>query len=343
MKNQIFYLLGAGASVMQNKLTKKACLPLANDFNEKLDKLRYFVKEGTTSIYPTDTESILDKLPFQNEALNIFIDKFLKDISSADTIDEAMRYYYLNDNKESFEFNKKMISIIFYIFENIEQTRDPRYKQFLMTMIEGKNFRLPNNIKILNWNYDNQFEHACYEIQDDKENIKNILNDNNYFKINGSANFQEIKKKVIERLSQQQNNELIEIRENFSKFENMPNEIDFAWEEEFESKFINKIKKISNIKNNETQSILVVIGYSFPFINHKYDFELIKAINPTKIYIQNPTIYDESFEYDFLTKMGIYSQIDKFSFKIINDCSRFYIPKEMYEGFSDKSFSVLLS
>ena len=334
MKNQIFYLLGAGASVMQNKQTKKACLPLANDFVDKLYKLRYEIKKNDNNIYTTNTGQIINGIALKDVSINELINSFLDILSTADTIDEAMRYFYLNENKRHFIHFKKMISIIFYVFENIEQFRDPRYKQFLMTLLEGKDFKLPNNVKILSWNYDNQFEHACYEIQDKKKKIKKILNEENFLKINGSASFQ----KVISKIG----GDLTPIRENFNKFTKMQNKIDFAWEEEFLSKFNSRVNKVRDFKNEKVKRTLVAIGYSFPYINHKYDFQIINTIMPSKIYIQNPFIEnEEALKNSFLERFAL--KTFQPEIEIIKDCSRFHIPNEMYEGFDSKSLFEIFS
>lgn len=319
MKYNIFYLLGAGASVMQDKYSKKACLPLANDFVEKMEKLRFFSKDEISSKYPRITEEILMIINNRIIGLSDSITGFLEEISKFGTIDEAMRYYYLNNDIHQFNKHKQTISTIFYLFENIEQFRDPRYKQFLMTMIEDKNFTLPQNIKVLSWNYDNQFEHACFEIQDTSNKI-NILNKDNYIKINGSATFQPVQLNIVKEVS---SNNFQSINECFDSFIKSENKIDFAWEEEFKSKFNERLDSVKRIKSENSKTILVVIGYSFPFINHKYDLQILKALSPTKIYYQN--IFDQT---NILTERFIYE------FKFINDCNRFYIPNEMYEGFN---------
>ncbi len=316
INHQIFYLLGAGASVMQDKYSNKACLPLADDFVEKFDTLRFYSKDKTSSKYPRNTENILTSINNKIIKLKDAIDEFLKEISKFGTIDEAMRYYYLNNNTSQFNEFKHTISTIFYIFENIEQFRDPRYKQFLMTLIEDKKFTLPENIKILSWNYDNQFEHACNEIQDN-HNKANILNNDNYIKINGSAFFQP---KNLNPLILEGSKFQTEI-EDFQNFNKNTNKIDFAWEEEFKSKFYKRLENIEKIKSEK--AILVVIGYSFPFINHKYDLEILETINPSMVYYQN--IFDQT--------EVLQERFGK-TFKFINDCNRFYIPKEMYDGYN---------
>lgn len=323
INHQIFYLFGAGASVMQDKYSNKACLPLADDFVEKIDSLKILNKYKN---YITSyTENAFDSINLNFEGLRDSISEFLKEISEFGTIDEAMRYYYLNNNTNQFNEFKHTISTIFYIFENIEQFRDPRYKQFLMTLIKDKKFTLPDNIKILSWNYDNQFEHACNEIQDSSNKV-NILNAENYLKINGSAVYQPIQTNNNPKLKS------VDFEyEEFNQFRVKANKIDFAWEEEFKSKFYKRLENIEKFKINKNYNILVVVGYSFPYINHQYDLQILKSLRPTKIYYQN--LNDKTAE---LTERF------RRKFIYINDCNRFYIPNEMYEGFYEEGLYPLL-
>lgn len=313
----IFYLLGAGASVMQDKYSKKACLPLANDFVEKINKLKFEIIDVFE--YQRKTKKIMDEIDLKIVGLNKSITEFLEEISKFGTIDEAMRYYYLNSNINQFNDFKHVISIVFYLFENIEQFRDPRYKQFLMTLIEDKKLTLPKNIKILSWNYDNQFEHACYEIQDNSNKV-DILNKDNFIKINGSATFQAIQSNTL--ITDTTNIYQSEI-EYFENFRHKPNKIDFAWEEEFKPKFDERLKSLKGIRVVKKETILVVIGYSFPFINHKFDLQILETINPSKVYYQNTIDQTEVLKERFAK-----------TFTFINDCNRFYIPTEMYDGYN---------
>ena len=323
IKHQIFYLLGAGASVMQDKYSKKACLPLANDFVEKIEKLK--IEKIDIHEFPTKTKYILDKIDVNINGLNQSISNFLEEISKFGTIDEAMRYYYLNNNTSQFNEFKHIISCIFYIFENIEQFRDPRYKQFLMTLIKDKEFKLPENIKILSWNYDNQFEHACSEIQDSSSKV-NILNAENYLKFNGRATYHPLHTNNNPELK----HEDFEYEE-FNQFRKKTNKIDFAWEEEYKSKFYERLENLKKIKSNLNQSVLVLVGYSFPFINHSYDFQILNTLKPKVIYYQNIVDQTEVLKERF-----------DIPFKFINDYSRFYIPHEMYEGFGNKNGKYFL-
>jgi hypothetical protein len=101
------------------------------------------------------------------------------------TIDETIRAFYLNDFQDEVNIKKRAISILFYILENVHMYRDYRYKQFLLTLLDN-NKKLPDNLFILSWNYDNQLEHS---IDDLIQNKSNIITEKNYFKINGSSDY----------------------------------------------------------------------------------------------------------------------------------------------------------
>ncbi len=74
---------------------------------------------------------------------------------------------------------------------------------------------------------------------------------------------------------------------------------------------------------SKNQSVLVVIGYSFPFVNHKYDYELLRRISPFKVYIQNP-----KFDINEIKNRFFLERVFP-----ISNCDRFYIPNEMYETY----------
>lgn len=328
MKHQIIYLLGAGASYTKEN---NSSLPLANKFKENFSQLSKYDYD----LENYDIKRLMSYILYEGKVIKHTFKTFMDEISQFNTIDEAMRFIYMNADWPKFKRYKEILNVIFYFFENIGNYRDPRYKQFLMTILEDE-FKLPENVNILSWNYDNQFEHACNELQLDKKKAKKkpIIGDKNFFKINGTATYSEdsfdgyLYKTKDKNIIGTKNDEELQ---NFYKFIDNRQNIDFAWEKEFKLKFEERIKKISEFRKPETNNILVVIGYSFPYINHKFDLAIIKAISPSKIYIQNPEFNKD----EFLETMGI-GYMEKNTEMIIN-CNKFYIPREMYSGFIKKT------
>ncbi|MDI1233466.1 MAG: hypothetical protein PSX81_04225 [bacterium] len=304
----IIYLLGAGASA-QNKKYNNASknfhdklgitrMPLADNFSEIIDS-KYISTEYYESIARVFKETTI----------------FSKFISQHNTIDEAMRKLYLNNESELFLKYKRIISLLFFYIESVGKYVDSRYSQFLLTLINNK-FELNSNLSILSWNYDNQIEHAANFLKNDNNNDITI-NSNNYYKINGSAE--------IKPLTVNHNEEIKGVNE---ILESIP-EIIFAWEETK----IDKLKNFLGASKFENENILVAIGYSFPTVNHFYDLEIIKKLKIKKIYYQNKDerIIEtcENLQNRF---KGIFPEI---KFIPITDISRFYIPFEYYNSSID--------
>jgi hypothetical protein len=114
--------------------------------------------------------------------------------------------------------------------------------------------------------------------------------------------------------------------------------LSFAWEddESFNKKtFTDKRIELAKQMIDQT-SVLVVIGYSFPFFNRKVDAELFKTMIPTlkKIYFQDPNL-DGQFLY---SQFGLYKRVSptQISFgkrtieiEHIKDKTQYYVPFEL--------------
>lgn len=156
--------------------------------------------------------------------------------------------------KEEFEeIMKKFDDLI-----NKKKKTDDRYINFLNYVLEqGEEYpSFPSNkIKIVSWNYDNQFELACDSMRMgsiyEKEIKPNLLPVNGKFKRHGHYSF-------------------IGVLQNYRESDDG---IQFAWEnanpnyDEFLKEF-----------DNREEKHIVVIGYSFPFANREIDKLILKRI-----------------------------------------------------------------
>lgn len=178
-KTNVIYLLGAGASAQKwfkinnIKYPEIPEIPLANTFDKTIDN----------HLLGMFHNLFWKKKEFNDNYKNKLIE-FSDFISKHNTIDESMRKLYLNHEITKFNQYKNLIDLVFYLIESVRCNYDSRYAQFLLTLVNNK-FQLPDNIKILSWNYDNQFEHAESDIS--YGNKGRTLNTNNFHKINGSA------------------------------------------------------------------------------------------------------------------------------------------------------------
>ena len=228
---------------------------------------------------------------------------------------------------------KKLLSNYFTYKEELQGCFDKRALAFLTTITQQQ--KLPNNIKILSWNYDRQIETAAKKLrpvnlsgyntvhvftcwpncQDgfDSKELPFLLH------LNGVAGYD-----YSERSFAEKNNNVYNY-----KSPDLTPLLSFAWEEEsndskrtFHEQRLPFAKKIAA----ETE-ILVIIGYSFPFFNRKIDDEIFKAMNKTltKIYFQDP-ISDGS---QLKTQFDLKSDIKSSGITHISQKDYYHIPSEL--------------
>lgn len=231
-----------------------------------------------------------------------------------------MKMLFINGDIQKFNKYKKLISLIFLFIEQIEGYQDSRYNQLLLTLV-NRNLGLPSNVFFLTWNYDQQLEFAAHNINLHFRN--QTITSENTLSINGKAskNYAFLRDPSEETSNQKKILIIEEILNTESK-------IKFAWEVE-KNKFDNSNQSVILDEfllklRNDNENILISIGYSFPFVNHPYDLQIIKALNPEKIYLQDPKL-DLSFSLRERYKLF------NTNFEYISDCSRFHIPNELFE------------
>jgi len=281
---KITYLLGAGASYNS--------IPIVKDFKSRMEfHISSFENNSELESYVEDLKWLHD------ESFNF------------STIDTYAKYLYLNrqnDLEEKYSRLKNALSLFFIIeqtyqfdFNRLENSfpdnLDKRYLSFLVSIFNSKNW--PNDIKILSWNYDFQFELACQIIDTDlanywpKYNGEELSIEHNIIHLNGVAHlFEDLK--IDKRKEIKEIEKIWRVHNNKIQLSNKA--IKFAWESNI------NLDKISSFLIDT--DILVIIGYSFPFFNRKTDnaiFEYFKKPKGKlkKIYFQNLNLKGE-FLYD---------------------------------------------
>lgn len=255
------------------------------------------------------------------------------------TIDTFAKKLYLTGRAQDYEKLKKILSI-YLIIEQIINKPDSRYDTFLANVLTQE-LSIPENIKILTWNYDSLFEFAFAEYLGNVENQTAIgcssISDNeivgqpSIFKINGTASFRDwssITKLCNENNSDSKlNKEVLDtIIEAYLGNESL---LTFAWET---AHMTGDSERIMKIKDSISDAdILVVVGYTFPFFNRYVDKAFIGAIkNLKKIYIQDPKADKVMQSVDAVLaphqKPPMRNNIPVIP---ITDCSQFYLPPEL--------------
>ncbi|MBS1653895.1 MAG: hypothetical protein JSU05_03545 [Bacteroidetes bacterium] len=286
MAKKITYLLGAGASANVLPLIKKS-----NGSNKPglPEELEIFIQEHKIGI--TTSNPDMGGSDFK------ILEEIVDNCKKFGTPDLYAKFLLEVGDMGKYESLKNLLSSYFTTKQELNKLLDIRALAFLTTI--SQNQQLPENIRIISWNYDSQIEIAAKKLKiiDDTSDsvIKGFSSWPNHpqgdkienypflFHINGVAGF---------RYSQYAIPEKIDPVYHFGKEEKFKNMLSFAWETKdiitnnfFLEKRTELVKKIA-----EKTEILVVIGYSFPFFNRNIDKEIIYSMKPTlnKIYFQDP-------------------------------------------------------
>lgn len=290
--------MGAGASC--GKRNNESGVPVVTDIPSQLlglsnqlklsnwtNEEREYARDGVTSIPMYDAQKEL------TEDL-----KWLADNSSEPaTIDTYARKLFLKKEYEEYNRLKRTLSS-FLLLEQKKNKSDNRYEAFLANILTD-DLEIPDDITIVTWNYDGQFEIALNEYGMRYANLKESpiclssydnTNANiryKIFKINGSASFDddvpisEICTSGFQDLNFNENKKDIVW---YHGNKNLKTRLSFAWENGI-SNFFNKTLE----KEIFEATVLVVIGYSFPYFNRGVDRWIFRAMeNLHTIIIQDP-------------------------------------------------------
>lgn len=320
MKN-ITYLLGAGASYHS--------LPLISTMNKRMKIYSRFLKdlraEGKLTHSFADTFiSKLDEI-IKHESENTSIDAYAKVLYKRNQ--GGLDLLHLKAILSSYLIFEQLIKpedLIFYTEEvdysvvpafpiahkegiqnQLKTVIDKRYKTFLAQLLDV-NSRLPNDIKIMSWNYDMQIEaayshitrlsleYAQQALQIFPSSQKSInINSSCVLKLNGTAGLvQDASGRSLTNWFDLSKHQLMDsinylidlLGKNYSRAFSNP-QFYFAWEKEGA---VNQTREYAKdiMRNTDT---LVVIGYSFPSFNKDVDRDLFGNYEKlTTIYYQAP-------------------------------------------------------
>ena len=243
-----------------------------------------------------------DKDPCDKNKLAKLIDDLewlQKESSRHATIDTFAKKLFLTKREADYERLKNAL-LAFLFFEQALNEPDQRYDSFLASILQSDVNHLPDEISVVSWNYDFQFElaYSSYVPNSNLSMISEVyLNSHdklsegrggetlhihkgfNLLKLNGSAFVSG--DNTYARLKTE--NSIQSLLEMYASLNQKNNRISFAWEKMSEQY---KLRISSCVKDAE---VLVIIGYSFPFFNREVDRVLFeKMTNLKKIYIQDP-------------------------------------------------------
>jgi len=372
MKNEkITYIIGAGASIGAFPIVKST------------DKWRGLANELINSGIILGNRFLKMDPPKYRETVKVISDALKQTGINAEefgNVDSYAKYLYHTDNKE--DLGKLKIALA-YFFTNKQicfkkGLEEKRYLNFITSLINEQGM-FPEQVKILNWNYDYLFEiaSAYYKQEEFSESNGSThhspafvnyfpnygyefnLTHSEYVKetfslvhLNGIAGFYVEKNEKGNKVFKSIFNDASKTNKEFSEIDlimafhnyllSNSHLITFAWEKDSETKnyLVNNYKIAEQIVKDT--SILVVIGYSFPFYNREVDNMVFRTIKPSlkKIYFQDPSIDGEFLrkrygmskelsedEIELKTKYGIKTRI--VDVEHISYTDQFYVPIEV--------------
>jgi len=345
--SRIVYLFGAGASFGKRAENDKdeilEGLPIVSEFPVQIDKLINQINikedEDDSQAKPWEFDELKAELSWLRESC--------ENHQTVDTYAKKLRVSEGGITKEYLRF-KAAISAFLTLVQLFNKP-DSRYDAFFANILGNSYFKLPNDVSILSWNYDCQFEiaHAAYSKRQSLNAIWDDLNisgkttkssnDNNIpfsiTKLNGTALMYEenhFNSKFFDAFFNRQGmSEISYISTayiNSLSSANVKNALSFAWEgsdNEFEKKYLSKVP--------DTE-ILVIIGYSFPYFNREVDRKIIRNMtNLKKIYIQDPYCEDVRESFEAALSEEQLGKVENGQIKIVlkKNTKQFVIPNEM--------------
>lgn len=343
---KITYFLGAGASFYSVPIVKdfsEQFKRMASDYgkyNPDVDWINLLNNNANLDDLPTELRS---KVNFQQRIHEI--GNLMKEYN---TIDTLALYYFYTDTKKYQEV-KLLMDLFFIYWQNTSTSKwqkiDPRYISLMsyILKLDDQKLVLPNEIKFITWNYDSQLLFAYqkfsnislisdvakyaklypYYTNSDSEpsiihlnGIAGVLKDIKFDRFLNYNSHEDSHKSMVDVLYthyEEFKNHYLYYEENINKPLSLLN---FSWDSL--SKVSSGLNKSEQYLNNS--DYVVIIGYSFPQFNRRYDLNLMKSINPNaKIIIQNPELTAIDFKEMFDIKN-----------KIIVDRSpnQFYVPPD---------------
>lgn len=345
------YLFGAGASA--KALPTVADIPLELiRYHDRLKTIskKYLRDEKFNGLTIQETKKeVLNKLT--DDLKELFL--ACKNSSSIDTL--ARKFYLTNDMKSLTKL--KALIDNFFLYEQLNNRVDQRYDSLFAAILKGgkgENIELPNNIRILTWNYDLQIDHSMANFYSNKQS-KNVqeflqvypsqdlsnlnLDKFSVVKLNGTIGGEITNEEYVNiefDLSITMNlqkdvfplvlDNLLIRYYRLSRFIDNYASILYSWENDELSKNIRQTAK--SISQHTT--FLIVIGYSFPIFNRPIDSAIINNMRSLrKVYIQSKkeTIKDVVLRFKAISERPDVEEI--------TDEHEFYIPPEYKWVFHD--------
>lgn len=279
----VLYILGAGASCQ--------VLPLASQFAERLTAFATELKAAEPEHYIGGPPALSDDPWGRPSAAFLEAVKWLAEEASRHaSVDTFAKKLFFRRDQKSLRKLKATLSA-YLLIEQSRRPVDKRYDAFLAALLEVEGDqqypRLPENLRIITWNYDTQLEKSFYGFCEDERYVRERVTFNDQiYRVNGCCTFGQSNQAVWGSTSTPAWETGIRL---FWEYLSSPSSADdqlrFAWEEVTENSAVKPRRNLRNV------SSIVVIGYSFPYFNREIDhliFSDLAEADVSRIYLQYP-------------------------------------------------------
>ncbi len=300
----LVYLLGAGASY--------PALPLARDVSQGMVD---WGKKCQTFTEGISEPELKNNLLGMSEEL-ISWGTISGNHYSIDTL--AKKLFLTTEHKDLWKLKAAMSA--FFMLQQAACPAEQRYDSLFAAIMEqpGRPPKLPDYVWILTWNYDRQLERAYHQYCGDSRTVQqNITFCQRVVRLNGLLGRAINKGTGGEynlNFDHGQNEVFDEVAREYWQLRNKEPTITFAFEKG--ERLDTELRGLADKK-----CILVVIGYSFPFFNRRFDKLVLDSIPKVdKVYLQVLPEHTKAIE------SRIKSMRKDLLIEPINDQEQFYVP-----------------
>lgn len=355
--SKVTYLLGAGASFGQRDKENKILrgVPTICEFARELEDILNDIdeiKRGYDEYFQLDEKSKFSKEEL--ERVEDAMQRLLEVCKEYPTVDTFARQLFVthkhNANQsipiETGYDDLKRILTVFLIIVQMRHPRDSRYDGFIASVIKNNGEFPP--MTILSWNYDMQMELAYRGyLQDEypgllmlwhKMNVYNKtfkseynpkaslavikLNGTGYFLDNNPSSIQLEPIPLADVFFKDISWGLYRFTSHMLQFQPYKNALSYSWEDNAE---IDSVVDVVRNRVADTEE-LIVIGYSFPYVNRMMDTSIFLHMPLLrKIIIQDPN-YNEIKDRMTAIIKTINRNYDNITFEQQENRNQFYIP-----------------
>jgi hypothetical protein len=299
--SKIVYLFGAGAS--------KNALPLVNEIPGRLNNLIERLKSSELSLESDKyfgKSRLLTKTVqnYQSEMIDS-LNWLLLECKRHASVDTLAKKLFIKKERQNLRRLKLALSL-FFVCEQTINRPDSRYDSFFAAILNSLS-KLPENIQIVSWNYDYQFEMSYSEYTGDpsisanqghlQAQAKNraLVGGVGFgiYKLNGTTS-------LYSADGIEQHHGIASFGIPFGKdfvreitywyaegmySNDVFSALSFSWEPEAPNRGILP----TVLENSKDATAVVVIGYSFPFFNREVDRKIFgNMANLKRVYFQAP-------------------------------------------------------